>query len=155
MTLSQTTGALKRFRRTPWRFQQTFHTPLQSLPGFVSAILSVCPEPKSASLVIEEVVFEPPHLLQLLAKHRLPSEYKRDTTLVATGTEEVRELLENALSDWIDFAFVPAPKPFVIYADHDEYTTFLANTRSSLNKVAHSLLERGFKQVADYERTFE
>jgi hypothetical protein len=64
----------------------------------------------------------------------------------------VVELLEAALSDWIDFIFVPTPKPFVIYADHDEFTTFYANTKSNLNPVVEALSARGFKRVQDYER---
>jgi hypothetical protein len=47
---------------------------------------------------------------------------------------------------------MPAPKPFVIYADHDEYTTFFANTKSNLNRVAQPLTAGGFVSVPDYER---
>jgi hypothetical protein len=52
---------------------------------------------------------------------------------------------------WI-FSFVPAPKPFVIYADHHDYTTFYANTRSNLNRVADALLAQGFEEVSGYQR---
>jgi hypothetical protein len=31
----------------------------------------------------------------------------------------------------------------VIYADHDEYTTFYANTRSNLNRVVEALVAQG------------
>lgn len=61
-------------------------------------------------------------------------------------------MLEAALGDWVDFVFVPVPKPFVIYADHDEYTTFYANTKSNLNRVAQALIAAGFEKVLDYER---
>ena len=72
--------------------------------------------------------------------------------MVATGPQEIEDLLHAALSDWLDFLFVPAPRPFVIYADHDEYTTFYANTRSNLNRVAEPLLARGFEEVSGYQR---
>jgi hypothetical protein len=73
---------------------------------------------------------------------------------VPPGREEVEELLIAALGDWVDFLFVPSPKPFVIYADHDEFITFYANTKSNLNRVGTALLARGFKVVEDYTREF-
>lgn len=62
------------------------------------------------------------------------------------------ELLKAALSDWVDFWYVPTPRVFMIYADHDEYSTFFADTKSSLNRVALPLLEARFKEVRDYQR---
>lgn len=47
---------------------------------------------------------------------------------------------------------MPAPKPFVIYADHDEYATFYANTRSNLNRVTDALLTQGFEEVSGYQK---
>ena len=47
---------------------------------------------------------------------------------------------------------MPTPKPFVIYADHDEFTTFYANTRSNLNRVSDTLLTQGFEEVSGYQR---
>ena len=152
MTLSETPGSLKRFRRTPWRFQQTFSTPLKNLQPFVATITSAHEPFDAASITIDEAVFEPKHLLDILAKYSLPARYGHDLTYAASGHEEVQALLLAALSDWIDFIFVPAPKPFVIYADHDEYTTFYANMKSNLNRVADALSRRGFEKVKDYER---
>jgi hypothetical protein len=149
MTLSETPGSLKRFRRTPWGSQQTFSTPLKNLQPFVATITSAF---DTASITIDQVIFAPKHLLDLLARCSLPARYGRDLTFVATGNEEVQALLQAALSDWIDFIFVPAPKPFVIYADHDEYTTFYANTKSNLNRVVDALSQQGFEKVKDYER---
>lgn len=37
-------------------------------------------------------------------------------------------------------------------SDHDEYTTFYANTKSSLNGVVQSLTAEGFASVPDHER---
>jgi hypothetical protein len=61
-------------------------------------------------------------------------------------------LLLAVFSDWVDFIFVPEPKSFGIYADHDEFTTFFAHTRSNLNRVVKPLAEGGFKMIPDYER---
>jgi hypothetical protein len=152
MTLSETPGSVKRFRRTAWRFQQTFQTPLKNLQPFVSAIVCAHEPIQAASVTIEEVVFEPKHLMALLGRYSLPLQYGRESCIAATGHKEVGELLEAALGDWVDFAFVPTPKPFVIYADHDEYTTFFANTKSNLNGVVQALSAAGFQKVPDYER---
>ncbi len=153
MTLSETPGSLKRFRRTPWRFQQTFHTPLKNLQLFVSTILSSHQPFPSASLTVDEVVFEPRHMISLLSRYSLPPQYGHDSCITANGTQQVADLLAAALSDWVDFAFVPTPKPFVIYADHDEYTTFYANTKSNLHPVIQALSNAGFEKVLDYQRS--
>jgi hypothetical protein len=42
----------------------------------------------------------------------------------------------------------------VIYADHDEYTTFYGNTKSNLTGIVSALSENGFKQVQNWERRF-
>ena len=152
MTLSKTIGSLKRFRRTPWRFQQTFGTPLKNLGPFVATIVSAAGPLQAGCVTIDEVVFDPEHLLGLLAKYSLPPEYGREWSITGVGEREAAELLQAALSDWIDFIFVPTPKPFVIYADHDEYITFYANTRSNLNRVAGELSKQGFQRIHDYER---
>ena len=152
MKVSQLQGSLKRFRRTSWRFQQTFQTPLKNLKPFVATISSALAPVGSASVTIDQVVFEPKHLIGLLSDHLLPPQYGHEWCIEAESQSEVEDLLEAALGDWVDFVFVPAPKPFVIYADHDEYTTFYANTKANLNRVVQSLKEEGFVSVPDYER---
>jgi hypothetical protein len=152
MKLSQIPGSLKRFRRTSWRFQQTFHTPLTTLKPFVGTIASALEPLSGGCVTIDQAVFEPKHLISLLTAHSLPAEYGQDWSLTAEGQPETEALLEAALGDWVDFLFVPAPKPFVIYADHDEYTTFYANTKSNLNRVAQALSANGFENIPDYER---
>src|SRR5207249_3956710 len=126
--------------------------PLKSLQPFVATITPAHEPFGAAYITIDEVVFEPKHLLDLLAKNSLPARYGRDVTFVASGNEEVQALLQAALSDWIDFIFVPTPKPFAIYADHDEYTTFYANTKSNLSRVTDALSRQGFEKIKDYGR---
>jgi hypothetical protein len=152
MTLSEDPGSLKRFRRTPWRFQQTFLTPLKNLQPFVAAIVSAHERIQAGCVTIDQVVFEPKHLNALLVKHALPTQPGKGWSLVGSGEPEVAELLEATLSDWLDFIFVPTPKPFVMYADHDECTTFCANRKSSLNPVVKALLKKGFEKIKNYER---
>src|SRR5262245_2470906 len=100
MKLSESRDLMKRFRRTPWRFQQTFATPLKNLSPFVQTIISAFDEVQEVSLVIDQVVFEPKHLISLLTKQSLPPQYIRGTQYTAIGSHEVSELLEAALSDW-------------------------------------------------------
>lgn len=152
MKLSRTPGLIKKFRRTPWRFQATFGTPLKNLEAFVSAILADSGEFDKGRVILDAVVFEPKNLKALLAANSLPTQYGQDWSIEVEGKQQVRGLLVAALSDWVDFVFVPTPKPFVIYADHDELTTFFANTKSNLNLVAQSLLAKGFTQIHDYQR---
>ena len=152
MEISGTAGALKQFRRTAWRFEQTFHTPLKKLPPFVAVILSALGPIETGSLTIDRVVFDPRKLIELLGKSSIEIELTHNLTLVAAGEVESRELLQAALSESVDFLLVPTPKRFVIYADHDEYTTFLSMTKSHLNRVAKALVEHGFRRAEGYKR---
>jgi len=152
MTLSENPAALKRFRRTPWKFQSTFETPLKNLPAFVLTIASAGEQWKTGSLTLELVVFEPRNLIALLERNSIPIRYERGVTLTASGKQEIEDLLCAVLGDWIDFLFVPEPKSFAIYADHDEFTTLYAQTRSNLNRVVHRLSDKGFKIERDYKR---
>ena len=65
---------------------------------------------------------------------------------------EARELLQALLSEWIDFLFVPIPERFLIYADHDEYITFLAHHRVELMAVVEALIAAKSRAV-EYVRT--
>lgn len=151
MTKSLAAGEIQQFRRRSWKFQRTFLTPLKDLPHFVTTILSAFPL-EAASITTEQIVFEPKHLLALLATHSIPAQNYQNITLTTTVPTEIAPLLEATLSDWINFLFVPVPSPFAIYADHDEYTTFFANSRSNLNRVITPLIEQGFRAIPDYMR---
>lgn len=151
MNLSETSSTLKQSRKIPSKFQQTFKTPLNNLQPFVATIISTA-SPEIACVTIEQAVFEPKHWIDLLTRHSLSPRYGKGASVTAVGRQEVEELLHTAFTDWFDFLFVPTPKPFVIYADHDEYTTFYANTRSNLNRVVEALVAQGFEQIAEYKR---
>jgi len=153
MVLSATSGSLKRLRNVTWRFQQTFLTPLRNLQPFVATIVSARERTEAGIVTLDSIVFEPKNLNALLAAHSLPPSLQWESSIEATGHEEAAALLRAALSDSVDFWFVPKPKPFVIYADHDEYTTFFASSKSNLNGVVEPLLRQKFQPV-DYERSF-
>jgi hypothetical protein len=152
MMLTETPGALKRFRKSSWKFQQTFQTPLKNLQSFVTMIVSAAQPLKGGSLTVEQIVFEPKYLNGLLTSYSISPKYEYGLSLIAADREEAEALLLAAFSDSIDFVLIPDPKPFVIYADHDEYTTFYAQTRSNLNRVINALQDQGFESVFGYER---
>jgi len=152
MNLSDASSPLKQLGKTPWKFQRTLRTPVKNIPPFVSTILASVPSLRTARVTIEAAVFEPKHLLDVLTRHSLLRQYSKGTSVLAEGQQEIEELVRAVFSDWIDFLFVPTPKPFVIYADHDEYATFYANTRSNLNHVTDALLAEGIEEVSGYQR---
>ena len=83
--LSARTEEIHRFRVTPWLYQQTFKTPLKDLNRFVSTFLAPF-SLESAALSTDEVVFEPKHLLHLLANNSLSVEnYYHLTIQALTG----------------------------------------------------------------------
>lgn len=127
-------------------------TPLKELAGFTAAIVGSIPDVASATVVIDQVVFPAKTLDALLGTVQLSSPLPRDASITAETAEEVQPLLIAAFSDWVDFLFTPSPKPFVVYADHDRYTTLFANSRSHLNSVATALVDDGFKAVENYTR---
>src|SRR5438045_7610517 len=106
-------GMMKRFGRTPWRFQRTFETPLPVIDKFVSMIVSAHGHIQRASVTIDQVVFDPKHLKALTSAGDSAIQLVRDITISARDRHEVELLLQAAFSDWIDFLFVPEPKSFV------------------------------------------
>jgi hypothetical protein len=145
-------GAIKKFRRTPWRFQQTFHTPLKNLDSFTTAILASFDHVDSGTVTIDSVIMEAKKLNTLLSSHELQHDLRHDSSIVAEEAVEVQPLLAAALGDWVDFLFVPTPKPFVLYADHDEYATFFATSKANLNRLTQALTRGGFTAVENYTR---
>lgn len=143
-TLSHTQGALTKFTKKAWTFQCTFRTPLTSLEPFVSEIVSALAPIRKGIIAIDGYVFEPKNLRKLLSAHPKSMNLTHGWSIVSIATHSIKELLLATFQDWIDFAFIPIPQPFIIYADHDEYTTFYAMTKSNLNRVVQPLLAHGF-----------
>jgi hypothetical protein len=111
MIATHTPGVMKRFSRTPWRFQQTFETPLPDIDKFVSMILSAHEPIQKASVTIDQLVFDPRHLNALISADASPMRLAQDISIAARDRQEVEPLLRAVFSDWIDFLFVPVPKP--------------------------------------------
>ena len=149
--LSERPEEIRHFFAAPWQFQQTFKTPLKDLNRFVSTFLALFSLEKGA-LSTDEVAFEPKKLLQLLAGKSVQLENVWSFDLNVKGQQGIAELLEAVLGDWVDFAFVPLPESFAIYADHDEYTTFYANYESDLSALVMELENAGFTPVVGYTR---
>ena len=152
MTVSDDPGSLQRFRRTLWKFQQTFATPLNDLARFVAVIIGASQALHGASLTVDQVVFEPKHLKAMALSCSIAARFGHGVSYTAQNREEAEALLLAGLGDWVDFTFIPKPSPFVIYADHDEYITFFASTRSNLNTVTLPLMQQGFTTIQEYER---
>jgi hypothetical protein len=155
MILTETPGFMKRFRRTPWRVQMTFEVPLPNPRKFLAAIVSSMKPPKAGSVTIDTVVFEPTNLKSLLTKYVQPERIEQagffhDWSIEA-GESQLAELLDAAFRDAVDFVFTPIPKQFAIFADHDEYATFFAITKSHLNRIVKAVTESG-ATARDYQR---
>ncbi len=121
MMISEAPGSLKRFRRTAWKFQKTFKTPLKNL----AAIITASEKLQSSQVFVERIVFEAQHLTALLSRYSVTTELRDGLAITATDKEESQALLQAVLSDWVDFVFVPSPKPFAIYADQMSTRPFL------------------------------
>lgn len=154
MKLTLTPGALKKFRRTPWRHQQTIERrPVDELRRFVSIIVRAgSRQIEQAVLTIDNVVFGTERMAGLIGAQE--QSMGRESTIIAETADDVETLLVAALMDGPDFIFVPTPRPFVIYADHDDWITFYANTTSHLNGIVRPLAEAGFRLVKDWRREF-
>ena len=150
---SQIPGFLKKFRRTAWPFQQTFLTPLKQVDEFVATILTVG-KVESSCLTLDNIVFEPRNTGSLLFRYEITDSLKSGISIDASTRDECRVLLQAALSDPVDFAFVPIPKTFALFADHDQFTTFFAHRRSGLSHIVKALTDRDFKAIPDYIRRF-
>ena len=145
-------GVIVKFHRTRWRFQQTFQTPLQDLDTFTGTILGSPSHVDSGTVTLDSVIMEAKKLQLLLSSLQLQHDLRHDGSIVAETASEVQPLLSAALGDWVDFLFVPAPTPFVVYADHDEHATFFANSKANLNKITDALTKKGFTVVKNYIR---
>jgi hypothetical protein len=133
-----------------FKFQETFRTPKDDQHRFVRAILSALEPSEAVIRTIDEIVFEPVRLNTLLARLGIPAlrmgntSSMHDCSIELWGQEDVQNVLECALADAVNFAFVPRPRRFMIYSDHDEYTTFFAATKSNLKGVCGALSQQGF-----------
>ncbi len=150
MTVTPSPGTLKKFHRTPWRFQQTVKRPKATdLDRFVSTILSAHGGFEAVTVTIDAVIFD---TVRMSALCPTGPTLTHDVSLAAQSAEEAQTLLVAAFWDGPDFICIPTPKPFVFYADHDDWITFHANTKSHLNHVIEPLVSHGYKLVQNWQR---
>jgi hypothetical protein len=150
MTVTPTPGALKKFRRTPWRFQQTVERPdAGELERFISTIITAHESLEAATVTIDAVIFDTVQMSRLCPTG---SVLTHDVSLAAQSAEEAQALLVAAFWDGLDFICIPTPKPFVFYADHDDWITLYASTKSHLNHVIEPLASHGYKIVENWQR---
>ena len=153
MIVASEVGARKAMRRRLGQYQLTFQTPAKRLPEFAGLILRGDRPVRSAQLLIVQVVFRPLENLEaLLADHELPVDLARGPSLFAETPDESLALLAAALGDWMDFYFLPSPKRFLLFADHDEYTTLFAHRKAPLSRISGHLAAAGFEEVTGYVR---
>jgi hypothetical protein len=140
-----------RLREVALPFQQTYATPDAELSRFVRTLLAPF-DVNEGALWVEQIIFEPKELIWYLRGRGFTySEGELNTaTLIAENTAEVTELLECVLGQWTDFAFIPSPKEFVIYADHDGFTTVFTADDAVLSTLRSSMKLEGFKEVEDW-----
>ena len=146
-------GARTAARRRAGQFQRTFQTPLDRLPAFTDILLPDDSAVRSGAVFVETVVFEPARLLKLLTVHGLGGVHVQGATITADGPSDCRALLTAALGDSIDFYFMPEPKQFLLYADHDEYVTVFTHKKGPLSQIADGLAAIAVKEVAGFERS--
>ena len=147
MVITPTSGALAKFRRTPWRFQQTLN--LGGVGQFVALILESHRDISGGTVTIDDVVFDTVHLASLCPAQ---TEFTRDCSIAVESREELRSLLVAAHGDGPDFLCIPSPKPFVFYADHHYLVTFYVNTKSHLNHAVEPLVSHGYQLVENFQR---
>ena len=151
LELSRSQGRVYHFKKAPLAFQQTFKTTLQDLPRFVATILSPF-RVDSASITIDQIVFDPTTLLHFLATYDICRESLVTAEITATGEEVVKSLLVAAFSDWVDFLFTPSTNRFALYADHDERTTAFAASQTDLELIKTSMTRAGYRSFDNYRR---
>lgn len=152
VTLGHVGDQVTRFKATPPRYEQTFLTPMNDLPRFVSTLLSPFTE-QEATVLIDTVVFVPYELLGYLAAEGFtPQEFLRDVQITASGEHTPPSLLEATLSESIDFLFLPVSGKFALYADHDEFTTLFSDDLSVIEAIQNTMSKADFEFIDSYKR---
>src|SRR5687768_916561 len=110
MMVTQTAGAVKKFRRTPWRFQQTVKRPEASdLGRFVSTITTAHAYIANGTVIIDAVIFGTERMTALCPVDQV-FPLTRDSSISMESAEELHAVLVAAFMDGPDFIFIPTPK---------------------------------------------
>jgi hypothetical protein len=136
-------------RRMKLKRQITFVTPLQRLAWYTAALIEQLRPFDRALLIVDQVVFDvPPKLIRLRrdAGEERPV-FEAPGHAFDDDPERVRDVLEAALSGWIDLRVLFAPSKRALSADHDEYTTFFCESSEKVAEVRRVLRQGGVKSV--------
>jgi hypothetical protein len=144
-------GELKRLRARVSPEQATFHVPPARAADFATALCAAGAGADGARIVIANVVFPARHLNAALGRSDPEAVLARET-VVDAGAGEAHPLLTAALGDCVDFWFVPSPGGFLLFADHDEYSTVFAHKKSAVSRSTAALTQAGFRHVSDFSR---
>lgn len=144
-------GALAHMRARAGEHQTTFAVPPGRAGQFAAALLGGGAGAQGARLVVDAVVFPPKHLQTALTGNDDDAWLDAETVIEAEAGEAAA-LLTAALQDWTDFWFVPIPGGFLLYGDHDEYSTIFAQRIGPVSRAAAALRAAGFAEVDGYER---
>lgn len=145
-------GARKACRRAAGQYQRTFVTPLSRAQLLSKLVLESAASTRSGLFYIETDVFTTERLEELLAENEISADRVEGLSITAEDRSECQSVLDAALADSVDFYFVPEPKPFLLYCDHDDYTTFFAHRKGPLSQLSEALSGGGFREVLDYVR---
>lgn len=154
MEVQGTPGVVKRIRRACGHFQRTFLNSGGRSTEFAAAFLGPHLPLKRARIAVDAVIFTPRRITALLAHHGHAVDLRRDWTIAVDRPVEISDLLEAALSDGLEFYFVPEPRRIVLYSDHDDFATVFGTTKGAVSRTATSLSAAGFEEVRSYHRTF-
>lgn len=145
-------GARKACRRAAGQYQRTFVAPLSRRQLLSKIVLDTAASTRSGLFYIETDVFATTRLEEVLVQSELSADRVEGLSITAEDRSECQSLLDAALADSVDFYFVPEPKPFLLYCDHDDYTTFFAHRKGPLSQLSEALSGEGFREVLDYVR---
>ena len=152
MNITDANSNYLKFRKSPLPFQCTFKSPLKDLERFVGVFDSVFTEISSGQAYISSIVFEPKKTNSMLSHHGLLERLKPGCTVEAISNQECSTLLETLLSDWVDFLYIPSPRKYVVFADHDEFCTFYCAKKGGVSKIAAALKDKGYGEVSEFKR---
>jgi hypothetical protein len=93
MTLSESPASLKRFRKTPWKFQQTFITPHWNLQTFVAEVVSACQPCQSGCITLDQIILEPTNLISVFTSYSISPQYGHGLSITAEGRYEMESVL--------------------------------------------------------------
>ena len=139
-------------RRRHWKRQLTCETPLDRLAWFSAALVDHLAPFDECLLIIDKLVFgeDPPALKSIrLAIGESRTIHKAPGHWFGADPAGLREALEAALSEWVDFSVLLSPSRHALRADHDEYTTFFSESSGKIAEVRR-VVEGERVPIAEY-----